>query len=301
MKLFKSILFSAIATSLFSACGNGEGEYDATGTFEATEVIVSSEASGKLMEFNVTEGQLLEPGVEVGYVDTVQLYLRKLQLQANTTAVKSRRQDVNKQIAAIKQQIATQQREKERFENLVKNNAANQKQVDDINAQIAFLQKQLAAQTSTLENSNASVTGESSALEIQIAQLKDQLQKCHISSPIQGTVLSKYAEQGELAVPGKALFKVADIGNLFLRAYITSDQLSKIKIGQKVKVFADFGNKNVKEYPGTVSWISNKSEFTPKSIQTKDERANLVYAVKIAVKNNGDIKIGMYGEVSFTK
>lgn len=301
MKLFKSILFSAIATSLFSACGNGEGEYDATGTFEATEVIVSSEASGKLMEFNVTEGQLLEPGVEVGYVDTVQLYLRKLQLQANTTAVKSRRQDVNKQIAAIKQQIATQQREKERFENLVKNNAANQKQVDDINAQIAFLQKQLAAQTSTLENSNASVTGESSALEIQIAQLKDQLQKCHISSPIQGTVLSKYAEQGELAVPGKALFKVADIGNLFLRAYITSDQLSKIKIGQKVKVFADFGNNNVKEYPGTVSWISNKSEFTPKSIQTKDERANLVYAVKIAVKNNGDIKIGMYGEVSFTK
>ncbi|BEG98962.1 HlyD family secretion protein [Bacteroides sedimenti] len=301
MKLIKSILFSAIATTLFSACGNGNGKYDATGTFEATEVIVSSEATGKLMEFNVTEGDLLEQGAQVGYVDTVQLYLKRLQLQASTSAVRSRRQDVSKQIAAIKQQIATQQREKERFENLVKNNAANQKQVDDINAQIAFLQKQLAAQTSTLENSNASVSGESSALEIQIAQLEDQLQKCHIISPIKGTVLSKYAEKGELATPGKALFKVADIENMFLRAYVTSDQLSKMKIGQKVKVYADFGGDNVKEFPGTVSWISNKSEFTPKGILTKDERANLVYAVKIAVKNNGDIKIGMYGEVSFTK
>ncbi len=301
MKLLKRVLFSAITTTILSACGNNEGKYDATGTFEATEVIVSSEASGKLMEFNVTEGQLLEQGTQVGYVDTVQLYLKKLQLQANTTAVRSRRQDVNKQIAAIKQQIATQFREKNRWENLVKSNAANQKQVDDINAQISFLQKQLAAQTSTLENSNASVTGESSALEIQIAQLEDQLQKCHINSPIKGTVLSKYAEQGELAVPGKALFKVADIENLFLRAYITSDQLSKIKIGQTVKVFADYGGENVKEYSGTVSWISSKSEFTPKGIQTKDERANLVYAVKIAVKNRGDIKIGMYGEVSFTK
>jgi len=301
MKLLKGILFSAITTTILSACGNKEGKYDATGTYEATEVIVSSEASGKLMEFNVTEGQLLEQDTQVGYVDTVQLYLKKLQLQANTTAVKSRRQDVNKQIAALKQQIATQEREKKRWENLVKSNAANQKQVDDINAQIAFLQKQLAAQTSTLMNSNASVTGESSALEIQIAQLEDQLQKCHISSPIKGTVLSKYAEQGELAVPGKALFKVADVENLFLRAYVTSDQLSKIKIGQKVKVFADYGAENVKEYPGTVSWISSKSEFTPKGIQTKDERANLVYAIKIAVKNSGDIKIGMYGEVSFTK
>jgi hypothetical protein len=271
MKLIKGILFSAIATSLLSACGNRDGKYDATGTFEATEVVVSSEASGKLMEFNVTEGQLLEQSTQVGYVDTVQLYLKKLQLQANTTAVRSRKQDVNKQIAAIKQQIATQEREKNRWENLVKSNAANQKQVDDINAQIAFLQKQLTAQTSTLENSNASVTGESSALEIQIAQLEDQLQKCHINSPIKGTVLSKYAEQGELAVPGKALFKVADTENLFLRAYVTSDQLSKIKIGQSVKVFADFGANNVKEYPGTVSWISNKSEFTPKGIQTKDE------------------------------
>ncbi|WP_321437717.1 HlyD family efflux transporter periplasmic adaptor subunit [uncultured Bacteroides sp.] len=301
MKLIIGILYGTLATTLLSACGNEKGKYDATGTFEATEVIVSSEASGKLMDFNVTEGDLLQQGAEIGYVDTVQLYLKKLQLEANTTTVRSRKQDVNKQIAAIKQQIATQQREKNRFENLVKSNAANQKQVDDINAQIAYLQKQLAAQTSTLENNNAGVTGESSSLEIQIAQLEDQLRKCHITSPINGTVLSKYAEKGELATPGKALFKVADIGNMYLRAYITSDQLSKIKIGQKVKVFADYGADNVKEFPGTISWISNKSEFTPKGILTKDERANLVYAVKVAVKNSGDIKIGMYGEVSFTK
>lgn len=301
MKLIKGILYGTLATTLLSACGNEKGKYDATGTFEATEVIVSSEASGKLLDFNVTEGDQLQQGKEVGYVDTVQLYLKKLQLQANTTTVRSRRQDISKQIAAIKQQIATQEREKRRWENLVKSNAGNQKQLDDINSQIAYLQKQLIAQTSTLENNNAGVNGESSSLEIQVAQLNDQLSKCHIISPINGTVLSKYAEKGELATPGKALFKVADIENMFLRAYITSDQLSQIKIGQKVKVFADYGGENVKEFPGTVTWISNKSEFTPKGILTKDERANLVYAVKVAVKNSGDIKIGMYGEVSFTK
>ena len=301
MKLIKGILYGTLATASLSACGDKNGKYDATGTFEATEVIVSSEASGKLLNFNVTEGDQLQQGKEVGYVDTVQLYLKKLQLQANTTTVRSRRQDIGKQIAAIKQQIATQEREKKRWENLVKSNAGNQKQLDDINSQIAYLQKQLIAQTSTLENNNAGVNGESSSLEIQVAQLNDQLSKCHIISPINGTVLSKYAEKGELATPGKALFKVADIENMFLRAYITSDQLSKIKIGQKVKVFADYGGENVKEFPGTVTWISNKSEFTPKGILTKDERANLVYAVKVAVKNSGDIKIGMYGEVSFTK
>ncbi len=301
MKLIKGILYGTLATTLLSGCGNKNDKYDATGTFEATEVIVSSEASGKLIDFNVNEGDQLQQGKEVGYVDTVQLYLKKLQLQANTTTVRSRRQDIGKQIAAIKQQIVTQEREKKRWENLVKSNAGNQKQLDDINSQIAYLQKQLIAQTSTLENNNAGVNGESSSLEIQIAQLNDQLSKCHIISPINGTVLSKYAEKGELATPGKALFKVADIENMFLRAYITSDQLSKIKIGQKVKVFADYGGENVKEFPGTVTWISNKSEFTPKGILTKDERANLVYAVKVAVKNSGDIKIGMYGEVSFTK
>ena len=207
MKLIKGILYGTLATTLLSACGSKNDKYDATGTFEATEVIVSSEASGKLMDFNVTEGDQLQQGKEVGYVDTVQLYLKKLQLQANTTTVRSRRQDIGKQIAAIKQQIVTQEREKKRWENLVKSNAGNQKQLDDINSQIAYLQKQLIAQTSTLENNNAGVNGESSSLEIQIAQLNDQLSKCHIISPINGTVLSKYAEKGETCHSRKSSFQ----------------------------------------------------------------------------------------------
>lgn len=300
MKLYRTITLGLFATML-SACGNGNKEYDATGTFEATEVIVSSEATGKLMEFNVTEGNSVDAGTQIGYVDTTQLYLKKMQLQANTKTVNSKRWDVGKQIAATQQQIATQIREKNRFESLVKNNAANQKQVDDINAQISFLRKQLVAQKTTLENNNTGISGESSALDIQIAQINDQLNKCYVSSPIKGTVLSKYSQKGELAIPGKALFKVADIENMFLRAYVTSDQLANIKIGQQVKVFADYGNDKVKEYSGTISWISSKSEFTPKGIQTKDERANLVYAVKVAVKNDGLVKIGMYGEVRFNK
>jgi HlyD family secretion protein len=184
-----------------------------------------------------------------------------------------------------------------RFEKLLQSNAANQKQVDDIKAHIALLEMQLAAQTESLENGNKSISGESSALEIQVAQVEDQLKKSIITSPISGTVLSKYAEQGEFAVQGKALFKVADISNMYLRAYITSDQITQVKIGESVKVFADFGKKEMREYSGTVTWISDKAEFTPKTIQTRNERANLVYAVKIAVKNDGYLKKGMYGQV----
>lgn len=300
MRTSKTIACIAVAAFL-TACGNKNGDYDASGTFEATEVIVSSEAYGKLLQFNVEEGQLLEANKPVGYVDTVQLYLKKMQLLANVKSVRSRHSDVNKQIAATKQQIATAQTEKRRAENLIKSNAGNKKQLDDINAQISLLEKQLTAQISTLSNSNNSVTEESSALEIQVAQLDDQLQKCKIYSPITGTVLGKYSEQGELATQGKALFKVADVNNMFLRVYITSDQLSKIKIGQQVKVFSDSGDDNRKEYAGQVSWISDKAEFTPKTIQTKNERANLVYAVKVAVKNDGLLKIGMYGEIKINK
>lgn len=286
------VLFALIV----SGCRNGN-DYDASGTFEATEVVVSSEATGKLLQFDVTEGQLLKAGEQVGFADTVQLWLKKRQLQTNVKAVNSRYMDITKQIAATKQQIATQQRERQRYESLLKDNAANQKQLDDINAQIALLEKELSAQLSTLERNNAGVTEESSAADIQVAQLDDQLRKSYISSPIGGRVLAKYMERGELAVPGKALFKVADVENMFLRAYVTSDQLSQMKIGQEVQVFADYGGNNRKEYPGRITWISDKSEFTPKNIQTKDERANLVYAVKVAVKNDGFLKIGMYGEM----
>ncbi len=296
MKTTKNIVYASIIL-LLTACGKGNGDYDASGVFETTEVIVSAEANGKIMQLNFIEGQQVEQGKPLGYIDTVQLYLKKMQLLTNTSAVKSGRVDVPRQIAAIKQQIATQKNEQKRFENLVKANAANQKQLDDINAQILVLERQLTAQTELLENSNKNISEQSSGLGVQVAQINDQIQKSIISSPINGTILSKYAEQGELATQGRALFKVADIEHMFLRAYITASQLTQVKIGQAVKVYADFGEKEMKEYSGTITWISDKSEFTPKTIQTRDERANLVYAVKVAVKNDGYLKYGMYGEL----
>jgi HlyD family secretion protein len=298
MKTIKNIFYISI-TLLLAACGKGNGDYDASGVFETTEVIVSAEASGKIMQLNLEEGQQVEAGNSLGYIDTVQLYLKKMQLLTNVKAVRSGHVDIPRQIAATKQQIVTQKTEQKRFENLVKANAANQKQLDDINAQILLLERQLAAQTETLENSNRNISEQSSGLDVQVAQINDQLEKSIISSPIKGTILAKYAELGELATQGRALFKVADIENMFLRAYITSSQLTEVKIGQTVKVYADFGEKDMKEYTGTITWISDKSEFTPKTIQTRDERANLVYAVKIAVKNDGYIKNGMYGELKF--
>lgn len=298
MKLFK-IAGSLFLLSCLVACGNRKSSCDATGTFETTEVLVSSEAAGKLLNFDVEEGTHLTAGKEVGLIDTVQLYLKKLQLQASMKSVESQRPDFNKQIAATKQQITTAEREKRRVENLLKAGAANQKQLDDWDAQIALLQRQLMAQMSSLRNSTNSLTEQGSSVGIQVAQVEDQLAKCRISSPINGTVLAKYAEAGELAVIGKPLFKVANVEQMYLRAYITSEQLSQVKLGDKVTVFSDYGGDERKEYIGVVTWISDRSEFTPKTILTKDERANLVYAVKIAVKNDGYLKIGMYGEVRF--
>ena len=290
-----------IALTMLSACGNGTPDYDATGTFEATEVIVSAEVAGKLLNLDIEEGKRLQTGEEIGLVDTLQLYLKKLQLEANMKSVESQRPDLAKQIAATKQQITTAQREKKRVENLLAAGAANQKQLDDAQAHLEVLQKQLVAQGSTLLNSRESLTWQSSSVGVQVAQVEDQLMKCHITSPIAGTVLAKYAEAGELATMGKPLFKVADMEQMYIRAYITSEQLSQVKLGQKVTVFSDYGNDERKEYPGVVTWISDRSEFTPKTILTKDERANLVYAVKVAVKNDGYLKIGMYGGVVFEK
>lgn len=288
-----------LAALLPVACSNNKTDYDASGIFESTEVIVSSQVSGQLMEFTVTEGQQLQAHSYLGYVDTTQLYFKKQQLMASRTAVSSRSTSVPRQIASIKEQIATQKRELARFGNLVKLNAANQKQVDDIQSQLSVLEKQLAAQTELLVNNNQGISGESTALESQIAQIEDQLLKSRITSPIQGTVLTKYAEQGEFTAPGKALFKVSDMQQMYLRAYITSDQLTQLKQGQSVTVYADFGEDKMRTYPGTISWIADKAEFTPKTIQTRNERANLVYAVKIAVTNDGYLKNGMYGEVKF--
>ena len=286
--------------ALFSACGNGAPKYDATGTFETTEVLVSAEASGRLLYFDIEEGMLLKAGEEVGVVDTVQLYLKKLQLEASIKSVEEQRPDILKQVAATKEQISAAQRERNRVANLLKVGAANQKQLDDAEDQLEVLRKQLVAQNSTLSNSHQSLTWQSSSVGIQVAQVEDQLKKCHITSPITGTVLAKYAEAGELTAMGTPLFKVADTEQMYLRAYITSEQLSQVKLGQKVTVFSDYGTDEHKQYPGLVTWISDTSEFTPKTILTKNERANLVYAVKIAVHNDGLLKIGMYGGVEFS-
>jgi HlyD family secretion protein len=295
------IAASTFALILFlSSCKDKSAQYDASGVFETTEVIVSAQAVGELMAFDVKEGQQVEANQPVGYIDTTQLRLKKMQLLASMKAVESRQYNVTRQVAAIRQQIATQQMEQARFENLVKSNAANQKQLDDITAHIALLEKQLAAQMETLENNNRSISGETAGLHMQIAQIDDQIKRSVVASPISGTVLSKYAERGEWTMQGKALFKVADITCMKLKAYITADQLTTLKIGQQVKVFADKGKSDRTEYAGTVIWISDKAEFTPKTIQTRDERANLVYAVKVEVKNDGYIKKGMYGEIKLT-
>lgn len=297
----KPIYLFAVGLVVFSSCKKSGSEMDASGTFEATEVIVSSETNGKIMQFDIEEGQKLKAGKILGYIDTVQLYLRKKQLEASIQAMQSRRPDVNAQIAALKQQIATAKTEKIRVENLLKANAANQKQLDDINAQIEWMQKQLRASKITLESSSKGINGESDALKIQVAQIEDQLRKSYITSPIKGTVLVKYAETGELAMQGKSLFKIADTQKMILRAYVTADQLAQLKVGQTVSVNAEFGSEDDKAFIGKVVWISSKAEFTPKTIQTRDERANLVYAVKVSVKNDGNLKIGMYGSIQFNK
>lgn len=293
--------YTLIATALLSlaACNRGDGDFDATGTFEATEILVSSEANGKIMELNIEEGDRLDAGALVGYVDSTQLYLKKMQLSAGLRSVDIRKPDIRKQIAALEQQIATARTEQQRMENLVKAKAGNQKQVDDIVNNIKYLQKQLDAQYSTLNKTTGGADAEAEGILYQIMQLDDQLQKSRIVNPQAGTVLVKYAEPGEVTAAGKPLYKIADTDLLYLRAYITSDQLSTLKQGQTVRVFADYGENDRREYPGTITWISDKSEFTPKGIQTKDERANLVYAIKIAVKNDGYLKIGQHGETVF--
>jgi HlyD family secretion protein len=286
-----------MAVTLLSACKNQNNEYDASGIFETTEIIVSAKGNGEIIHFDVSEGQTVEAQTPLGLIDTTQLCLKKMQLRANIRAMNSRRVDVSRQVAALKQQIETQRHEQKRFESLVKENVADQKRLDDINAQIVTLEKQLSAQTETLNNSNNSLNSEQESLVVQIAQIDDQIKNCIIQSPVKGTILAKYTETGESTMQGKAIFKVGNLENMYLRAYITASQLTAIKIGQEVKVYSDVDESGRKEYPGTVTWISDKAEFTPKTIQTRDERANLVYAIKIAVKNDGYIKKGMYGEL----
>ena len=291
-----SIILLAIC---LAACGSKEKEYDATGTFEATEVTVSAEQSGALLRFALDEGDNIEAGSEVGLIDTTQIWLKLRQADATKTVYQSQKPDLEKQIAATRQQLENAQAEKKRYQELVNDGAAPSKMLDDATNQVKVLQRQLDALVSTLNTQLSTLNSQLSTVDVQKNQLWDQLRKCHIVAPISGTVLEKYVEQGEFAVTGKPLFKMGDTHNMYMRAYVTSAQLEHVKVGQNVKVFADFGNEQRKEYAGTVSWISSRSEFTPKTILTDDERADLVYAVKIAVKNDGAIKIGMYGEAKF--
>ena len=279
------------------ACGGNEKAYDATGTFEATETTVYAEQSGALLTFSVNEGDHIEAGKEVGLIDTTQTWLKIRQLDATKEVYQSQKPDMERQIAATRQQLSKAQQDEQRYRELVGDGAAPSKMLDDASSQVKVLQKQLDAQISSLSTSTRSLDKQTVAANVQIEQLRDMLRKCHIVTPTKGTVLEKYVERGEFVTIGKPLFKIADTEQMFMRAYVTSAQLQNIRIGQHVKVFADYGNGQKKAYDGTVSWISSRSEFTPKTILTDDERADLVYAVKVAIKNDGYVKIGMYGEV----
>ena len=295
----KRLMIMAAGLVVLASCRNNEKEYDATGTFEATEVTVAAEQSGALVKFDVNEGDEMALGREVGLVDTTQIWLKIQHLGVTKEVYQSQKPDMGKQIAATGQQLAKAKQDQQRYKELVADGAAPSKMLDDATNQVQVLQKQLDAQISSLSTNTNALNKQMAAIDVQVNQLLDQLQKCHIATPIAGTVLEKYVEKGEFVAIGKPMFKMADTQNMFIRVYVTSSQLKDIKVGQKAKVFADYGDGQKKEYDGTVSWISSRSEFTPKTILTDDERADLVYALKVAIKNDGYVKIGMYGEVKF--
>ncbi len=302
-----------VITALATSCHDNRPDTDASGVFESDEVIVSAEQTGKLLSFPIKEGDTLRKGTLVGNIDVSNVILQKEQMQASIQALRQKTTNprpqmelVRRQLEVQESQLAQQQREKIRTENLLKADAATQKQLDDINAQIDQLNKQIAVsrQQIALDNSNIAtqnrtIFSEQDPMEKSVATIQDQINKGQIINPLTGTVLTKYALEGEMTTTGKALYKIANIDTLTLRAYITGAQLTAVKLNQSVKVYTDDGAKNYRQYAGQVYWISDKSEFTPKTIQTKDERANLVYAIKIRVKNDGFLKIGMYGEVKF--
>ncbi|MGM9760107.1 MAG: HlyD family secretion protein [Parabacteroides sp.] len=294
----KPIVYIALMCTL-AACHLHQDDFDATGIFEATEVMVSAEQTGKLVAFDIQEGCPVEAGAQVGLIDTVPLYLKARQIGATKLIYSAQIPETQKQLAALKQQLEKARQEEARFSALVREGAANRKLLDDATNQVAVLQRELEALQSTLGNSTHSLTAQMNTADVQQLQVLDQLQKCHITSPLTGIVLEKYAEQGEFATTGKPLFKVADLDHIYLRAYICAEQLTRLQLGQQVKVFADQGKEERRAYEGIVTWIASKAEFTPKTIQTREERANLVYAIKVRVKNDGLIKIGMYGEVRF--
>jgi len=300
MKKRKITILLLLLSGIVS-CKEKTNNYDASGSFEATETIIAAEATGKLLQLNIEEGQSLDSGQLVGFIDSTQLHLTKLQLLQNKKAILSGRPDANAQVEALKTELSTARTDLNRTEKLVKAGIASQKQLDDANSKIATLQARISAQESSLHITTISIEEQGNTVAAQMREVNDQLKKSVLINPVRGTVLTKYAEQYEMAVVGKPLYKIADLSTIILRAYITGDQLHQVKVGQKVKVLTDDGKGGYKETEGIITWVNDKSEFTPKSIQTKNERANLVYAIKVLVKNDGYLKLGMYGEVSWSK
>lgn len=298
MKSSLVIKFLPFAAAVIMAGCSENNDYDATGIFEATTVTVSAETSGRILSFPVEEGDSVYAGQQVAQIDSTMLMLQLAQLGSQRQSAISSSPDIAAQVASVKAQIAHAEEEKARVERLFAAGAATQKQYDDAAARLSTLQGQIQGMTSTLSKNRSAVSGNASAIQYQREQIEQQIERCRILAPESGTILCKYVQRGEFAAPGKPLFKMADLNRIFLRSYFTASQLADIRIGQKVTVTADFGGDSQFEYPGVITWISQESEFTPKSIQTRDSRANLVYAVKIAVKNDGRLKLGQYGEVS---
>lgn len=294
--VMKRIIICTATTIALAACGD-KSTFDAMGTFEATEITVSAEVSGRILSLAINEGMPVTAGAEIGAIDSIQLCLQRKQLEAQQSAQLKSRPDISAQVSSLRNEIAKQKTELSRVQNMLADGAATQKQADDIEAQITILNSRLTATLSTLNSNNATINENVAAIEAKIEATTDMISKCRISSPADGIVLVKYTEAGELATPGKPLFKFADLNKIYLRAYFTSDQLADINLGDTVNVTANFGGNERFDYKGRIVWIASECEFTPKTIQTKNSRANLVYAVKIAVENDGRLKIGLCGEV----
>ena len=288
-----------VASILFTACGSDDPGYDATGAFEAEETIISAEVMGVLKAFNVKEGQTLKPGTLVGYIDTTSLHLQRKQLLAQIEAVLSRRPNINTQLLALREQLKAAEREQKRVQQLFDVEAATAKQLDDVNAQVAIVKGNLDATYATLSTTSKSLVRETSPLEAQLDIIDDKINNSLLRSPMSGTVLLTYARPHEMVSPGKPLYKIADLSDITLKVYITGNQLPMVKLNQEVSVLTDDGSGGFTEGKGVIYWISDEAEFTPKSIQTQDERADKVYAMKVRVPNDGTYKIGMYGQIKF--
>ena len=292
-------LLVACVLLIIPGCGPDDPGYDATGTFEAEETIISAEVAGILKSFDIEEGQQLKAGAMLGYIDTTTLYLQRKQLLAQIQAVLSKRPDINSQLSSLREQLKAAELEQRRVSQLFEAEAATAKQLDDVNAQVAIIKGNLDAMYTHLNSTSRSLVRETAPLEAQLELLDERIRNSLILSPMNGTVLMTYARQHEMVSPGKPLYKMADLSDITLKVYITGNQLPTVKLNQEVAVLTDDGSGGYTENKGKIYWISDEAEFTPKSIQTQDERADKVYAMKVRVPNDGTYKIGMYGQINF--